>query len=111
VLNGTKAWITNAYEASFGLVMATTDKSLKHKGITCFIVDMKSPGISLGKKEDKLGIRGVCIDALAKAMGVTRGSDMCSILDSKRNLRGGSSTQKQYLGAAGNGVQDCDVWA
>lgn len=38
--------------------MATTDKSMKHKGITCFIVDMKAPGVSLGKKEDKLGIRG-----------------------------------------------------
>jgi len=58
LLNGSKAWITNAYEASWGVVMATTDKSLKHKGISAFIVDMKSPGVSLGKKEDKLGIRG-----------------------------------------------------
>ena len=58
MLNGTKAWITNSYEASYGLVMATTDKSLKHKGISCFIVDMKARGVSLGKKEDKLGIRG-----------------------------------------------------
>lgn len=58
ILNGSKAWITNAYEANWGVVMATTDKSLKHKGISAFIVDMKSPGVSLGKKEDKLGIRG-----------------------------------------------------
>jgi butyryl-CoA dehydrogenase len=58
ILNGSKAWITNAYEARWGVVLATTDKSLKHKGISAFIVDMKSPGISLGKKEDKLGIRG-----------------------------------------------------
>ncbi|GAB0092884.1 short-chain specific acyl-CoA dehydrogenase, mitochondrial [Sergentomyia squamirostris] len=58
VLNGTKAWITNAFEASAGVVFATTDKSLKHKGISAFIVPRDVPGFSLGKKEDKLGIRG-----------------------------------------------------
>ena len=47
--------ITNAHEASFGIVFATTDRSLKHKGISAFIVDMRAPGVSLGKKEDKLG--------------------------------------------------------
>ena len=57
VLNGAKAWITNAHDASLGVVLATTDKSLKHKGISAFIVDMKSKGVSVGKKEDKLGIR------------------------------------------------------
>lgn len=58
VLNGAKAWITNAYEARYGVVFATTDKSLKGKGISAFIVDMHAEGVSLGKKEDKLGIRG-----------------------------------------------------
>lgn len=59
VLNGSKAWITNTHEASYGVLFATTDKSLKHKGISAFIIDMKNtPGLSLGKKEDKLGIRG-----------------------------------------------------
>lgn len=57
VLNGSKAWITNAHDATFGVVFATTDRSLKHKGISAFIVDMKTDGISIGKKEDKLGIR------------------------------------------------------
>ena len=57
VLNGSKAWITNAHDADLGIVFATTNKSLKHKGISCFIVDMKHPGVSIGKKEDKLGIR------------------------------------------------------
>nr|XP_033811394.1 short-chain specific acyl-CoA dehydrogenase, mitochondrial isoform X2 [Geotrypetes seraphini] len=57
VLNGTKAWITNAWEASAAVVFATTDKSLKHKGISAFMVPMPTPGLSLGKKEDKLGIR------------------------------------------------------
>jgi len=57
VLDGTKAWITNAHEADCALVMATTDKALKHRGISCFIVPTDTPGLSLGPKEDKLGIR------------------------------------------------------
>uniref|UniRef100_U5ERH0 Short-chain specific acyl-CoA dehydrogenase, mitochondrial n=1 Tax=Corethrella appendiculata TaxID=1370023 RepID=U5ERH0_9DIPT len=58
ILNGTKCWITNGYEANAAVVFATTDKGLKHKGISAFIVPKKSKGFSLGKKEDKLGIRG-----------------------------------------------------
>lgn len=58
VLNGTKCWITNAYEAESAVVFATTDKSLKHKGISAFIVPRGVSGFTLGKKEDKLGIRG-----------------------------------------------------
>lgn len=57
ILNGAKAWITNAHDAKWGVVLATTDKSLKHKGISAFIVDMHGQGVSVGKKEDKLGIR------------------------------------------------------
>uniref|UniRef100_A0A671ST13 Short-chain specific acyl-CoA dehydrogenase, mitochondrial n=1 Tax=Sinocyclocheilus anshuiensis TaxID=1608454 RepID=A0A671ST13_9TELE len=57
VLSGTKAWITNCWDASATVVFATTDKSLKHKGISAFLVPMPHPGLSLGKKEDKLGIR------------------------------------------------------
>uniref|UniRef100_A0A8C6KGJ5 Short-chain specific acyl-CoA dehydrogenase, mitochondrial n=1 Tax=Nothobranchius furzeri TaxID=105023 RepID=A0A8C6KGJ5_NOTFU len=57
VLNGTKAWITNSWDASAVIVFATTDKKLKHKGISAFLVPMPHSGLSLGKKEDKLGIR------------------------------------------------------
>lgn len=57
ILNGSKAWITNAHDADYGVVLATTDASLKHRGISAFIVDIKTPGLSIGKKEDKLGIR------------------------------------------------------
>lgn len=57
VLNGHKLWITNAKEAELFLVFATTDKSLGYKGITGFIVEKNDPGFSVGKKEDKLGIR------------------------------------------------------
>ncbi len=57
LLNGTKSWITNGAEADIAIVFATTDKSLKHKGVSAFIVDMKTPGLKIGKLEDKLGIR------------------------------------------------------
>merc|ERR1712223_1128 len=57
VLNGTKAWISNSYQAGATVVFATTNKSLKHKGISAFVVPKPTEGLSLGKKEDKLGIR------------------------------------------------------
>ncbi|XP_024939763.1 short-chain specific acyl-CoA dehydrogenase, mitochondrial isoform X2 [Cephus cinctus] len=57
-INGTKCWITNAFESRAGVLFATTDKSLKHKGISAFIFNNPTDGLTLGKKEDKLGIRG-----------------------------------------------------
>ena len=56
-LNGQKLWITNAKEAGVFIVFATVDPSAGYKGITAFIVEKGMPGFSLGKKEDKLGIR------------------------------------------------------
>ncbi len=58
LLNGTKNWITNGSSASIYLVMAQTDVSKGHKGINCFIVEREMTGFQIGKKEDKLGIRG-----------------------------------------------------
>jgi len=57
VLNGQKLWITNANEAQLFIVFATIDPSLGYKGITSFLVERDFPGFSVGKKEDKLGIR------------------------------------------------------
>jgi butyryl-CoA dehydrogenase/short/branched chain acyl-CoA dehydrogenase len=57
LLNGQKLWITNAREAGLFIVFATLDASAGYKGITAFLVDKRSPGFSVGKKEDKLGIR------------------------------------------------------
>ena len=56
-LNGQKLWITNAKEAGVFIVFATVDPSAGYKGITAFIVEKGMSGFSLGKKEDKLGIR------------------------------------------------------
>lgn len=58
VLNGTKNWITNGSSASVYLVIAQTDASKGHKGISVFIVEKGWEGFVIGKKEDKLGIRG-----------------------------------------------------
>jgi alkylation response protein AidB-like acyl-CoA dehydrogenase len=57
VLNGTKLWITNANEADIFIVFATIDPELGYKGITGFVVERGMSGFSIGKKEDKLGIR------------------------------------------------------
>jgi alkylation response protein AidB-like acyl-CoA dehydrogenase len=57
VLNGQKLWITNAKEAGLFIVFATLDPSAGYKGITAFLIEKGAPGFTLGKKEDKLGIR------------------------------------------------------
>ena len=57
LINGTKNWITNGKSAGVYLLMAQTDVEKKHKGINAFIIDTNTPGISLGPKENKLGIR------------------------------------------------------
>ncbi len=57
VLSGEKCWITNASLASFYVVFATADVAKKHKGIAAFIVDRETPGLQVGKHEDKMGQR------------------------------------------------------
>ncbi len=57
LVNGTKNWITNGNSASTYILIAQTDASKRHKGITAFIVDKDSPGITLGPAEDKMGMR------------------------------------------------------
>jgi butyryl-CoA dehydrogenase/short/branched chain acyl-CoA dehydrogenase len=57
VLNGSKLWITNAREAGLYLVFATVDPAAGYKGITCFLIEKGTVGFTLGRKEDKLGIR------------------------------------------------------
>ncbi len=57
VLTGRKMWITNGAEAEIYVVFATLDPAAGYKGITAFIVEREFPGFSVGRKEDKLGIR------------------------------------------------------
>ncbi len=57
IVNGEKMWITNAGYANLFVVYGTIDPALKHKGISAVVVDPRTPGIEIGKKEDKMGHR------------------------------------------------------
>lgn len=85
ILNGTKNWITNGTTASTYLVMAQTNRELKHRGITCFIIEAGTAGFEPGLKEDKLGIRS---------------SDTCSI-----GLTNVFVPDNQVLGEVGQGFK------
>lgn len=58
LLNGTKNWITNGRTASTYIVIAQTDPSKGHRGINALIVEQSSEGVTIGPKENKMGIRG-----------------------------------------------------
>ncbi|EDV91194.1 GH15455 [Drosophila grimshawi] len=85
LLNGTKAWISNSKEASGGLVFATIDKSLKHKGITALLTAKDVPGLTIAKRENKLGMRA---------------SSTCQLV-----LNDVAIPQSQVLGGAGHGFR------
>jgi butyryl-CoA dehydrogenase/short/branched chain acyl-CoA dehydrogenase len=85
LLNGQKLWITNAAEAGLFLVFATIDPTLGYKGITCFLVERDNPGLRVGKKEDKLGIRA---------------SSTCEV-----NLQNARVHKDQILGEPGRGYK------
>lgn len=56
-LNGRKLWISNAREAGLFIVFATLDPAAGYRGITAFVVEKDTPGLAVGRKEDKMGIR------------------------------------------------------
>ncbi|MEO8480940.1 MAG: acyl-CoA dehydrogenase family protein [Acidobacteriota bacterium] len=56
-ISGRKLWITNAVEATVFIVFATIDPDAGHRGVTAFVVPRETPGLSIGHKEDKMGIR------------------------------------------------------
>jgi len=58
LVNGTKTFITNAAKADWGMLMASTDRSKKARGITAFMVDMHADGVTVGEPFDKIGPRG-----------------------------------------------------
>ena len=65
VANGSKLFVTNGAYRGLGILFASKDKTLKHKGLSAFVVDLESPGIELLKNEEKLGIRGSYTSAFA----------------------------------------------
>jgi butyryl-CoA dehydrogenase/short/branched chain acyl-CoA dehydrogenase len=85
VLTGRKLWISNAKEAGLFIVFATVDASVGYKGITAFLVEKDAPGFTVGRKEDKLGIRA---------------SSTCELI-----LDGCAAPATQVLGEAGKGYK------
>ena len=65
VINGNKIFVTNGGYRDYGILFATFDKSLRHKGISAFIVDLNKDGIELQRNEEKMGIRGTYTSAFA----------------------------------------------
>jgi butyryl-CoA dehydrogenase len=65
VINGSKIFITNGGYRGTGVLFATSDKALKHRGISAFIVDLATPGVEVIRNEQKLGIRGSYTTAFA----------------------------------------------
>jgi alkylation response protein AidB-like acyl-CoA dehydrogenase len=85
ILNGRKLWISNAKEAGLFIVFATVDASAGYKGITAFLVEKGTPGFTVGRKEDKLGIRA---------------SSTCELI-----LEDCGVPEAQLLGEPGNGYR------
>jgi alkylation response protein AidB-like acyl-CoA dehydrogenase len=85
VINGTKNWITNGLNADYYIVYAKTDPDAGHRGISAFVVEKDYPGISIGKKERKLGIRS---------------SDTVSV-----NFEGCEVPAENLIGQEGNGFK------
>jgi alkylation response protein AidB-like acyl-CoA dehydrogenase len=85
VLNGRKLWISNAKEAGLFIVFATVDASAGYKGITAFLVENDTVGFTVGRKEDKLGIRA---------------SSTCELI-----LEDCAVPETQVLGAVGQGYK------
>ena len=64
VVNGTKNFITSGNEADLAILFCMTDPQKRSRGISCFVVDMPTPGLTVGKVEDKMGIRGTSTTSL-----------------------------------------------
>ncbi|MBT3179401.1 MAG: acyl-CoA dehydrogenase [Candidatus Marinimicrobia bacterium] len=57
IINGTKNWVTNGINSDIVILFCMTEKGVGYKGISAFVIDKSTPGLTTGKKEDKLGIR------------------------------------------------------
>jgi len=111
ILNGTKNWITNGNSASVYLVMAQTDASKGSHGIDTFIVEKNWPGVVVGAKENKLGIRGSDTHSIifneVKVPKVNRiGADGFGFKFAMKTLAGGRiGIASQALGIAGGAYE------
>jgi alkylation response protein AidB-like acyl-CoA dehydrogenase len=94
VLNGSKNFITNASVGRVAVLMAVTDRSKKNRGISAFIVELDNPGIRVGKKENKLGMRAsdtctLVMEDCRIPLGNLLGEEGSGWVDSMKILDGG----------------------
>jgi alkylation response protein AidB-like acyl-CoA dehydrogenase len=117
VLNGQKLWITNANEAGLFIVFATIDSAKGYKGITAFLIEKGTAGFSLGKKEDKLGIRAsstcelVFRDCVAPASAVLGEPGKGYKIAIETLNEGRIGIGAQMLGLAGGAWEHAVKWA
>lgn len=117
VLNGRKCFITMAPLADYAVVYAKTDPSKGTKGITAFIVDMKQPGVSCGKPEDKMGIIGCATsDIILEDVRVPEenrlGPEGMGFINAMKTLDVGRlGVAAQSIGVAGGAIQECITYA
>jgi alkylation response protein AidB-like acyl-CoA dehydrogenase len=117
LLNGTKNWITNGSSASVYLVMARTDSVKGSRGINVFIVEKDSPGITVGVKENKMGIRGSDTHSISfQDVRVPKshriGEDGFGFNFAMKTLAGGRiGIAAQALGIAGGAYELCLAYA
>ncbi len=94
VLNGAKNFITNASVGSLAVLMAVTDRARGNRGISAFVVELDNPGIRIGKKENKLGMRAsdtctLVMEDCRVPAGALLGSEGAGWVDSMKILDGG----------------------
>ena len=85
IISGTKNWVTNGINSDIIMLFCLTEKGVGHKGISCFIVDKETEGVSVGKPEEKLGIRS---------------SDTCEIYFDQARV-----SRKNLIGSLGDGFK------
>ena len=85
IISGTKNWVTNGINSDIIMLFCLTEKGVGHKGISCFIVDKETEGVSVGKPEEKLGIRS---------------SDTCEIYFDQARV-----SRKNLIGNLGDGFK------
>jgi butyryl-CoA dehydrogenase len=105
IINGTKCFSTSAPIAGVYTVFATVDKSLGLKGITCFLVERDRPGLSIGKHEDKLGIRlSLTSDVVFQDMRIPKSHMIGNIGDGFKIAMGTLNESRICVGAIGVGL-------
>ena len=105
VLNGTKCWITNGGVADIFTVFATLDRAKRHEGVCAFVMEAKTPGITIGKKEDKMGQRAsdtrvIHFDGVRVPVAQRLGAEGEGFKTAMRTL----DTTRPSIGALANGI-------